>query len=335
VLLLLGATGIQGRCHAQPFRIRNDVLDLIAASGDSLDHNYVRHFAKLWSPRIAYERKFLTFGFHPKGDPNKGPQFYPNRTSTLGIGINFRELGVGFSVSLPNSDSRIKNLGLTKSLDFTINSYKARYGFDFFLYKYRGFFLAKPGLFYPESRVLKPYPQRSDVRFFQLGGNYFHIFNPHRFSFQAPYMFVKKQMRSAGSFLTMGGGRYTKITGDYPIDTIIANDVNETYAFKKALFVTAYILPGYAYTLVAGSWFANLTLFAGPGLQVQYYTRADKDAIRLNAISVVNLRGAAGYNGDEFFFGGQANFEITQNQLDGTRYSTRNDIFRIIAGFRL
>lgn len=321
--------------HAQPLKIRNDVLDLIAASGDSLDLNYVRPFEKLWSPRISYERKYLTFGFHPKGSTRaERTQYYPNRTSSVGLGIYYRELGLNLGLSLPNSESRLKNLGLTRSLDLTLNSYKARYGFDLFLHNYKGFFLTKPGLFYPESRVLKPYPQRGDMKLFQIGGDYFHIMNPHRFSFQAPYMFVKKQMRSAGSLLWMAGSRYTRIKGDSVIDTIRANDVVEQYSFHKARFYTAYILPGYAYTFMAGKWFVNGTIFAGPGLQVQYYSRGDKDAFRLSPVTMANLRGAAGYNGDEFFFGGQINFEFTQNLLEGTRFSTRNDIFRLIGGFR-
>lgn len=335
MILLLTALSIACQGFAQPFRIRNDVLDLVAASGDSLDHNYVRPFPKLWTLRAAYERKFLTFGFHPKGHPRTNPQFYPNRTSTLGLGVTYRELGIGLGLSLPNSESRVKNLGLTKSLDLSLNSYKARYGYDLFLYNYKGFFMAKPGLFYPESRVLKPYPQRSDVKFFQIGGNYFSILNPHRFSLQAPFMFVKKQMRSAGSPLFMISNRYTRIKGDTAIATLQQNNIHDSYYFAKAQFFTAFILPGYAYTLVAGSWFVNATLFAGPGLQAQYYTRGDKDAFLLNPITVTNLRTAAGYNGNEFFFGGQANFEFTRNLLNGTRYSTRNDIFRVIAGVRL
>lgn len=319
---------------AQPFRIRDDVLDLIASSGDSLDYAYVRPFAKLWTPRLSYERKYLTFGFHPKGSPREGDQYYPNRTSSISAGLYYREVGLSAGFSLPNSDSRLKNLGLTKSIDLTANSYKARYGVDLFLYSYKGFFLAKPGLFYPESRVLKPYPQRGDVRLFQIGGNYFHIMNPHRFSFQAPYMFVKKQMRSAGSILFMAGSRYTRIKGDSVIDTIQANDVVERYSFEKGRFYTAYILPGYAYTFVADDWFVNGTLFAGPGLQVQYYTRGEKDAIRLLPTTMINLRAAAGYNGDDFFFGGQMHFELIRSLLEGTRFSTRNDIFRLIGGVR-
>ncbi len=320
---------------AQPFRIRNDVLDLIASSGDSLDHHYVRSFGKLWSPRMSYERKYITFGFHPRNSSlDERQQYYPNRTSTIGVGIYYREIGISAGISMPNSDTRLKNLGITKSLDLTLNSYKARYGFDLFLLNYRGFFLARPSVFYPESRVLKPYRQRGDMRFFQIGGNYFHIMNPHKFSFQAPYMFVKKQLRSAGSVLFMAGARYARIKGDSLIDTIQANDVAEAYSFGKGRYYTMFIVPGYAYTLVADDWFVNGTLFAGPGLQAQYYTRGEKDAMRLVPITMLNLRGAAGYDGDDFFFGGQIHFEFMRSLLNGTRFNTRNDIYRLIAGFR-
>lgn len=321
--------------HAQFFKTMGDMLDIITENGDSLDPNYVTFLPKLWSPRASYEKKFLTFGFHPKGSPKVGNQFYPNRTSTLGLGLYYREFGVGIGFSLPNSQTRIDNLGITKSLDLTLNSYKARYGYDLFLYSYKGFFLARPGLFYPQSQVLKPYPQRADVKFFQIGGNYFHIMNRHRFSLQAPYMFVRKQRESAGSLLWMIGTRYTRIKGDSAIDTLSITDINTRFDFAKGQFLSIYLLPGYSYTFVfASDWFVNATAFAGYGLQTQYYSRGSTQDFRMNAMPVLNLRGAAGFNGDNVFFGGQVNFEFTRNQVKGTRLSTRNDIFRIIGGFR-
>ena len=124
----------------------------------------------------------------------------PNGNTNLGVGFNYKSLGLGIAFGRPLSQSSIDKYGLTNRFDMQASFYGKRIGMDGFVQWYQGYYMANPKDFIEWD---KPhYPQVRDLQIFSIGGNGFYIFNRKKFSYKAAYLRNEIQKRSAGSLST-------------------------------------------------------------------------------------------------------------------------------------
>ena len=316
--------------------VPNDFIDLLLTERDSQNREYIEPYELQWSPRAALERRSISFGFKPSRYPVGNSHYYPNTVTSISLGMFWTSLGASLSFTLPvlNQKERNRNLGKTSYYDILFNSYREKFGVDLFIYRYKGFFLAEPGQVFPESDVIKAYPQRPDINYLSIGGTYYSVTNWRKFSLQAPFLMVKKQKKSAGSTIWMVGLNYNRIKAHSAIEQFDYENDKPSRKFTRGQFTGLSIMPGYGHTLVYQNWFVSAMLFAGPALQMQVYEASKTNEVKLSPAVRINFRASAGYSGNKYFAGLQVYTDFTRNFIEGTRMSSRYDAVRVLGGFR-
>ena len=131
----------------------------------------------------------------------KGPvesiSMQPNGAGSLGIGFNYKSIGLGFSVGLPTTDESNEKYGQTRRFDLQISYYGTKIAADGYFQEYEGYYLANPGSVTNWNNA--NYPQSADLRVVSLGGTIHYIFNSDKYSYKAAYLRNQIQKKSAVS----------------------------------------------------------------------------------------------------------------------------------------
>lgn len=319
-----------------------ELLDLILTTRDSVDHRYVQMYRRVFSPRLYYGGKIVTFGFTPSKNYTDNVQYYPNVRTNFGIGAFYGIFGLSFSYNLSSeSADRVKKYGKTEFFDGAFNSYQVSYGYDLFYQSYRGFFLAKP------QNIVSPtiptagetsFPQRGDIVLRNGGANFYKIYNYQKFSMQAAFPQVRRQLRSAGSWLHMMGASYMTIRGDSAVSTPLADGLlgqsTAARSFDRGRFLTLTLSPGYGHTFVVHHFYVSGVLFVGPGLQLQNLQNGGTEDLYLSPFIRTNLRAAVGFNSARFFTSVQLMYDRARNYVEGVRLQATNNGYSVQLGYR-
>ena len=319
-----------------------DILDIILTTRDSVDGRYIEVYPRVFSPRLFYGGKIVTFGFSPSNSNVHNMLYYPNTRTNFGIGAFYGIFGLSFSYNLSNdSEDRIKKYGRTDFFDGAFNSYQVSYGYDLFYQSYRGFFTAK------ETSPISPtipkinegvYNQRRDIVLRSGGANYYKIYNYRKFSMQAAFPQVRRQLKSAGSLLHFIGMSYMTIKGDAPITSPTTDNpqgMDSTAAyFDKGRFLTVTLSPGYGHTFVVKHFYVSGVLFLGPGLQVQDLELNRRNDYHLSPFLRTNFRASLGFNSERFFTALQVMYDHSRNYVEGVRLQATNNGYSLQVGYR-
>lgn len=273
-----------------------------------------------------YKQKLIVTGFIAREflfisveDNNQDVMYMPNNPAELGLGFSWKNSVLSFAYGYGFDFMRDKKLGKTKSLDFQFHHYSRMYVVDFFMQRYKGFYMEDQQN--DTEHVLAP---DLDLRQYGVHGQY--VFNHGKFSYKAAYVHNEKQLRSAGSFLLGGGIYYTRIRSD---SSFIYNKFNN-FQFGVSL--------GYTYTWVLGSkWFINGALTTGVNFGCESFSKIGKE--KLEVYPTVFPRISVGYDRDNWSLGftylGNTTFpvfskEITMGLLSGqfllSYYKRINDV---------
>ena len=133
--------------------------------------------------------------------PNGTIKMQPNGTGSIGIGFNYKWLGLGVSIGFPASKSSIEMKGETRRFDLQLSYFGKRLAADGFMQQYKGYYIANPSQFITWNSA--QYPTARDLWVFSIGGSVNYIFNAEKLSYKAAYLRTQIQKKSAGSF-TMG-----------------------------------------------------------------------------------------------------------------------------------
>lgn len=231
---------------------------------------YYEDLTDLLSLRLFTHTKSSTLELiHP---PDGRIILKPNGNTGLGLGFNYKFIGLAFSYGLPASHANIEKYGKTNDFDFQVSVFSKRIGFDGYLQGYRGYYMANPNDHVDWEEDY--YPQVSDLKIFSYGANAFYMFNSKNFSYKAAYKRTVVQKKSAGS-LSAGLFYYQDLArsdkGFVPSeisDSVwsgfdltqfnalsfgISIGYQYTFVIKENLFVSLQATPGLGYRRISGS----------------------------------------------------------------------------------
>lgn len=245
--------------------------------------------------------------------------YVPNVASRTVISANCAGLGglsYGFRQSSGDNSSA---KGATRYEDWRFNFPYRQLNVFAFYSRFRGFYLSNSNSVDSSLPTAAPYIKFPDLYAANMGVTFTWVWNPERFSLAAVMDFTERQLKAGGSLLVGLAVTETIFRNSGAIIPAQAKsaygDDSEVYEGRvRALSAKV----GWGYTDVyRRKWFTSFQGSIGVGPQeVRFSTsREDYSIYRLN-LNLIELYGAAGYNGDRFFSGIKGSSAVAQYQAD-------------------
>jgi hypothetical protein len=275
----------------------------------------------------TYELKNSNLGIKLKYEPNG--QF------NMGMGFNYKWMGIGLAVGIPflNKDNAV--YGETKRLDLQLNLYSRFFGINTYYQKYQGFYLSNPDDFLAWNQ--RNYPLLGNMECTSMGISAFYWLNNKKFSYKAAYVRNEVQKKSAGGFvlgLFVDADVLYSPSGFIPSE--LPDSLSKTIDFKGYSTFIAGISLGYAYTLVLfKKSFINFSVLPGIGyrnLTIWYVISDDKTDPDI--AGCLKARFSLGYEGKHFYLGGSAAAGLESFKYEEVNISSTSGQIRFYIGKR-
>ena len=263
--------------------------------------------------------------------------YRPSNGYVVGLGFNYKFLGVNIGTIFPFAQPDISHYGKTKYLDFQSHLYLRFLTVDFYTGYYKGLYLSN------SAEVLSGRPSgsefytRGDISTTSGGFGIYANLNPTKYSVRAPFLQNEWQKRSAGQ--PMLGVELYWVGSSADSSFIPAKLTNRNFFdgidFNRWRFYSVNLTGGYSYTLVIRKKFfimAGLNGSVGIGeYQLSPVTGAKMNRTYPNVS--LNQKAGIGYHFDRLFVGmSLANFQyLTPTPVKQTsiRWQTGNLRFNI------
>ena len=259
----------------------------------------------------------------------------PNGVTNVGIGFNFKKVGIGLTFGLPQSAESKRIYGATSRFDLQGSIYGSKLGGDGYLQYYEGYYNANPNDFIDWSN--EEFPQLSDMQVLSLGLSAFYIFNSKNYSYRAAFVRDEMQKKEAGSFLLGSFVYYDDartesgfIPKEFPDSTQSIIDLKEIS--NLAVGVSA----GYAYNFI---FWENLIigLAAIPGFGYQRVHIRDLDdveGIENQPVAQILIKASIGYDIGKLYFSTQGSVNFRNISYKNYDFGLSTEQFRVVAGYR-
>ena len=260
----------------------------------------------------------------------------PNGNTNLGVGFNYKGIGLGLAFGRPLSASSIEKYGMTNRFDLQASLYARRFGLDGFLQWYKGYYMANPEDFVDWEKP--EYPHVRDLEIYSIGGNGFYLFNRKKFSYKAAYLRNELQKRSAGSFSTgifFYNDRARSPNGFIP--TEMPDSIRTDFDLQEFNALSVGISAGYQHTFVIkGNFFINFQLTPGIGYRRMSAKTLDGTSGNVNkAAGQLLARMALGYEfNNHFYVGAMASIIWRGYKYKEFEFDLGTEQFRITVGKR-
>lgn len=228
----------------------------------------------------------------------------PNSPLAIGVGFNYKGIGLALGIGLPHSAKNLHKYGNTTRFDVQMSIYSRLIGGDGYLQLYRGYYNANPENFIPWDKDF--FPKIPDMRTISFGANIYYVLNHKKFSNKAAYSRTQIQQKSAGSVALGYFLNYDEvdspngfIPAEFP-DTI-GNDFN----VKSFRYFATGLSVGYMYTwVISKSFFLNGSLIPGFGYKYIRLTDGEGESgVERHPHAQLLIRGAFGYENKHFYAG--------------------------------
>lgn len=304
----------------------------------SLDTSYIRSYHKLLGIK--------TFLFQSpnqlliKQEGRRYLNYKTNGNLNLGVGLDFRGLGLSTSVAFDFLNNDQDKYGKTREANFKYYIYKCRFIHELNMQYFKGFYVSNPQLLpQPEKESELGFPKRNDINTLTLGISSFYIFNYDKYSVQATFSNITQQLQSAGSWLA-GGFYYHNVLSS---DSSLSNDITPQKVLQDVQLIriqsNSYgVGGGYAYTYVlkrklfiAGTAIGGFSLDQHRGLTFGSSSVKWKYGLGLKLQSRLSL----GYNSRSLYSRLEylLDYNISNNPLR-SQIIWGNSITRLIMGIR-
>ncbi len=281
--------------HAQKMKWLNVVRDT----------NYVSDHSHELTLRAFGLRKHTSYTLNDRGISQK-LEYDPNKNYNLGVGFNYRSIGINVAFNPPLVNNDNDKFGHTRSLDIQPHIYLKNLVVDAYGQFYHGFYMVN-------SSALQDVPSggiylRPDLRIKNIGISAQYVFNGSRFSLRSPFVQNEIQKKSAGSILAGIDIHTIFVRADSSIVplNIVHPDFFDGSHFNRSNTYSIAVSGGYAYTYVYRKHYF-VTAGFNVGLGVNYMTTEDAGAaIRDRAAGLLyntTIRFATGYNSQQYFIG--------------------------------
>ena len=300
-------------------------------SGDSLDQ-YVEDMTQLFNLRVYTLTKLNTLEII---NPPDKIILRPNGNTNIGIGFNYKRLGLAVAFGRPLSQSSIEKYGLTNRLDMQVSMYGKRIGLDGFMQWYQSYYMANPSDFVNWDKP--EYPQEKDLQVFSIGASGFYLFNSEKFSYRAAYLRNEIQKKSAGSF-SAGIFFYHDMVrsenGFVPVE--FPDSIHDDFDLKDFDATTLGILIGYQHTIVISkNFFVNIQATPGLGFRRLDVTAVNGESSPENSPAWQVLgRLALGYEFDWFYIGAMGSIVWRSYKYKDYEIDLGTEQFRFTIGKR-
>lgn len=271
------------------------------------DDRYISDHTRDFTLRLYGSRKYTSYRLSDR-QAGHAVVYKPNDNFNLGIGFNYKIIGINLGFNFPFINNDNERLGRTRYLDLQSHLYLRKLTVDLWAQFYHGYYLSNPNTVLQDWEPRRNYPQRPDMRTTDIGINVQYIFNDKRFSFRSAFLQNEYQKKSAGSFIAGGSVYGVYVRAD---SSVVPGGLKATDFFNNEHFSNTHIYSvaadgGYAHTFVLQKhFFVTLSLTGGIGANYTILENTgtaaidDKWGLQLNT----TLRCAAGYNSERYFAG--------------------------------
>jgi len=235
--------------------------------------------------------------------------YQTNDNYNIGLGFNYKYIGLNLGFKLPFVNEDTKRYGKTKFFDLQSFIYLRKITIDLYCLSHRGYYLASRSMAHTPGPS-NIFPQRPDLHVTNIGLNAQYIFNDRKFSLRAAFLQNEFQKRSAGSFMVGAGFHHITVRADSAIvpEEIRRSGYFGTSAFNRSSITSLAVNGGYAHTFVIKThYFITAALIGGVGVNYSTITTTFKhetdDRLTLHLDAITRL--SAGYNSENYFMGAQ------------------------------
>ena len=259
-------------------------------------------------------------------------QYRPEGNHSVGLEASYKWLGLGFGLSVFD-DTDNEWIAREVSYDIRVDIHARRLFVGSNFQYFRGFSIKDIPDNIPQDKVEEIRPNMDLINF---GMNAIYAFNK-KFSFRAIYKNDERMSQSRGSFLAGISQFYTRISSKssfFPDELVTDDRIRNYSSFGK--FYSVFADLGYQYAFVYKNWYAAPSFILGGGTQYQNYIYNQniyKKEFRLALKYIISI--PIGYNGDQFFYGVNFNYDYNRMQLNHARMQLQLTSLRVFFGMRL
>ncbi len=308
-----------------------------------IDTSYVKSYRHQLLIRTYAITKYNKWSFI---DNSSGDQFNfePNSNLNLGLGFNYKWVGLNAAFNFPIINNDDDKLGDTRFLDLQADFYGRRHLINIIYQDYKGYRITESNLILPQISVTDTFfSKRSDISTRAFGLNGFYNFNQDRFSFLSSFIQNEWQKRSAGSFFVGGYLSWLQMRSD---SSFVPSSLNNNFPLFRNVNTTEFgnlgVSGGYAYTFVFfKNFFITLSAALGIGGEISKASADDQEDFFWREASInysAFTKGAVGYNKDSFHIGlnFSSNFNtFHEQQLSRVIYQFGNVRFYFVKRFNI
>ncbi len=262
-------------------------------------------------------------------------QLLPNGSTSIGLGLDYKWIGLGFSFSpgFLNKDDAI--YGSTKRIDMQLNYYRNSFGIDAYMKYYKGFYLENPDDFINWPN--REFPLLQGMETLGAGISAYYVFNNKKFSYKAAFPRTMWQKRSAGSFIL---GAYLNLNVCNAPDGVLPPELPDSLSanfdirgFSNAIAGIAF---GYTYTwVIKKRFFMNLSVVPGIGsAHPEVITSIEDKKYSPRATASITSRVSLGYEGKRLYYGFNVVSMIDNFSYENIDVSTTTGNLRFFIGKR-
>jgi hypothetical protein len=259
----------------------------------------------------------------------------PNGNTNLGVGFNYKYIGIALSFGLPPTQSSNEKYGQTTKLDLQISYYGKRVGIDGFLQRYKGYYMANPEDYMDWDEPY--YPQNEDLQVMSYGANAFYIFNHKKFSYKAAYLRTTVQKKSAGSFSAGIFFHHDVVESTHGlIPQEVSNSIWVDFDLKDFNAFSIGFSAGYQHTFVIReNFFISLQVTPGLGYRRLFVESLDHQTGDVHELAwKVLARASIGYEFKHFYVGAMGSTNFRSIEYNNYMIDLGTEHFRVLIGKR-
>ena len=235
---------------------------------------------------------------------NKSLQIKPNGSTNIGLGFNYKWMGLGIAFGMPFVNNDDSLYGKTNRFDFQLNLYGRSMGADLYFQRYKGFYISNPNQLVLWEK--KSYPLLENMQIIAAGASVYYFFNNKKFSYRAAFVRNEIQRKGQGSVIL---GAYYGVNAAFDrtgFKSEVLKDSLDTlfniYSFVSNSYGISF---GYTYTFViAKRFFINISLVPGIGIvQSKINTSEKLFKFKPKLATRYIARFALGYEHKNFYLG--------------------------------